>query len=201
MEGKESACREGSEVIELNFESARLLPLPLLLCKIPTISTPLFGLDLLGELRREGSTTTVVWERCFVELLGGGSVVPVEASGAPPSIKSAQRRDPISSDVKSMALVSSRAEEGVLLKIRRKRSLKDFFWESVDFGGNVHDDSSCDGGVDGREVGADCEKNVENRLSIFTLVSLLPEFIVFSVSVSAELFSFISSAGVGEAES
>lgn len=137
-----------------------------------------------------------------MELAGGGSVVPVEGSGAPCPIKSAQRRDPISSDVKSIALFSSRVEEEVVLrKIRRKRNLRLFFWESVDFGGKVHDDSSCDGGVDGREGGADCEKSVENLLSILTLVGLLPRFREFSVSVSAEVFSFCSSAGVGEAES
>lgn len=135
-----------------------------------------------------------------MELRGGGSVVPVEGSGVAPPIKSAQRRGPISSDVKFAVLFSSRAGEGVLLKIRRKRNLRDFFWESVDFGGKVHDES-CDGGIDGREVGADCVKSVENLLSIFTLVGLLPGFREFSVSVSAELVSFCSSAGVGEAES
>jgi len=116
--GRERECKEGNEVIELNFESERLLPL---LCKIPTISTPPF-VDLLGAFRREGRTTTVVWERCFVVLLGGGSVVPTEGS----PIKSAQRREPTSSDVQGV-LVSSRVEEEVeLRKTRRKRSLRFF---------------------------------------------------------------------------
>lgn len=105
-----------------------------------------------------------------MELAGGANVVPVEGSGAPPPIKSAQRREPISSDVKSMLLVSSRVEEVLLLKIRRKRSFNDFCRESVDFEEMEHDVSSCDGGVDGREFGADREKSVENLLSIFTLV-------------------------------
>jgi hypothetical protein len=219
--GKESDCREGSEVIELNFESARLLPL---LCKIPTISTPPFGLDLLGALRREGSTTTVVWERCFIELLGGGRVVPSEGS----PIKSAQRREPISSDdSQSVASLSSLVEEGALRKMRRKRSLSDFLREREDFSGNVnvHEVSSCDEllplfrmewglsswfrfaiclvWVDGREACSADMKSVESRLSILIILVLLLSgfiFVVLSVSVSASVFSCCPSTG-GEAES
>lgn len=113
--GRERDCKEGREVMELNFESGRFFPL---LCKIPTISTPLFGLDLPGEVRIEGSTMTAVCERCFVALLGGGSVVAREGLVVVPAIRSAQRREPISSDVTGVVLVLSEVEERVLVKIR-----------------------------------------------------------------------------------
>jgi hypothetical protein len=96
--GRERDCTDGKLVIELNFESG-LLPSPL--CNIPTTSTPPFrpffpeprtacenrdrGLEL-NELKGAG-TTTVVWERCFVALLGEGGLDARDELGVAPLMK------------------------------------------------------------------------------------------------------------------